>query len=298
MKQFFENYGAVALGILALLVLIAMITPVGNLVKTSLQGTVQTFSTSINSQTDDMDKQLQEAFNNAVADLTHVDTPYVKGDFSAKGNLVEINGTQFRVLSVYGMQAKVVSMENYESINYNTTDSTTSFGDITGVNYNNSLLDIKMNEFYNSLPSEIQNAIVEQNIKQSIYFYTSDVNTTNPTFTSWYKPSFLETDPFGNTFYLLKKGEINIGNKKVFSLDVDDLISYLGSNTTAKDVVEMFWGSRSNVGDSYLWTRSAYANAQNGAIYISGKSGDVFGTGFTNIRESRPAFVIDLSLLQ
>lgn len=53
MKQFFEQYGAVALGILALLVLIAMITPVGNLVKTSLQGTVQTFSTSIESQHED-----------------------------------------------------------------------------------------------------------------------------------------------------------------------------------------------------------------------------------------------------
>lgn len=62
MKQFFENYGAVALGILAFLVLIAMITPVGNIIKTSLQGTVQTFSSGIKSQTDDMDNQMQQAF--------------------------------------------------------------------------------------------------------------------------------------------------------------------------------------------------------------------------------------------
>ena len=54
MKQFFESYGAVALGILALLVLIAMITPVGNIIKTSLQGTVQTFSTQIESQQEDV----------------------------------------------------------------------------------------------------------------------------------------------------------------------------------------------------------------------------------------------------
>ena len=53
MKKFFENYGAVALGILALLVLIAMITPVGNIIKTSLQGTVQTFSTRIEEQQTD-----------------------------------------------------------------------------------------------------------------------------------------------------------------------------------------------------------------------------------------------------
>lgn len=64
MKQFFEQYGGVALGILALLVLIAMITPVGNIIKTSLQGTVQTFSSGIESQTDDMNNQMQQAFIN------------------------------------------------------------------------------------------------------------------------------------------------------------------------------------------------------------------------------------------
>ena len=64
MKQFFENYGAVALGILALLVLIAMITPVGNIIKTSLQGTVQTLSTKIDDQTDTMTESMNAAFTN------------------------------------------------------------------------------------------------------------------------------------------------------------------------------------------------------------------------------------------
>lgn len=62
MKRFFEQYGGVALGILALLVLIAMITPVGNIIKTSLQETVQKFSSSISTQTDER----IEAFNEIV----------------------------------------------------------------------------------------------------------------------------------------------------------------------------------------------------------------------------------------
>lgn len=66
MKQFFEQYGAVALGILALIVLIAMITPVGNIIKTSLQGTVQTFSTRIDNQTNTMTESMNAAFTNAV----------------------------------------------------------------------------------------------------------------------------------------------------------------------------------------------------------------------------------------
>lgn len=67
MKQFFEQYGAVALGILALLVLIAMITPVGNIIKTSLQGTVQTFSTKMDGQVDTMTESMNAAIINATS---------------------------------------------------------------------------------------------------------------------------------------------------------------------------------------------------------------------------------------
>lgn len=66
MKQFFEQYGGVALGILALLVLIAIITPVGNIIKTSLQSTVHTTAAGIESQTDTMTESMNAAFTNAV----------------------------------------------------------------------------------------------------------------------------------------------------------------------------------------------------------------------------------------
>lgn len=65
MKQFFEQYGGIALGILALLVLIAMITPVGNIIKTSLQSTVHTTAASIESQTDTMTESMNSALINA-----------------------------------------------------------------------------------------------------------------------------------------------------------------------------------------------------------------------------------------
>lgn len=44
MKQFFEEYGGVALGILAVLVLIAMVSPIGTAIKTSLTGVTNSFS--------------------------------------------------------------------------------------------------------------------------------------------------------------------------------------------------------------------------------------------------------------
>ena len=68
MRQFFEEYGGVALGILALLVLIAMITPVGNIIKTSLEGLVTTFSTR-------MATQLNTAMTGAGNAQTNAGTP-------------------------------------------------------------------------------------------------------------------------------------------------------------------------------------------------------------------------------
>ena len=44
MKQFFEEYGGVALGILAVLVLIAMVSPIGDAIKTSLTSVTSTFA--------------------------------------------------------------------------------------------------------------------------------------------------------------------------------------------------------------------------------------------------------------
>ena len=52
MKQFFEEYGGVALGILAVLVLIAMVSPIGDAIKTSLTSVTETFATKMNSGID------------------------------------------------------------------------------------------------------------------------------------------------------------------------------------------------------------------------------------------------------
>lgn len=84
MKQFFEQYGAVALGILALIVLIAMITPVGNIIKTSLQGTSHKFATSMNGQLD----AAMESSNKAQMSATDVMKQYIiefKGTRSTDG---------------------------------------------------------------------------------------------------------------------------------------------------------------------------------------------------------------------
>ena len=63
MKQFFEEYGGVALGILAVLVLIAMVSPIGNAIKGSLTGITNSFS-------DKMDAGLTNATNSVDTTIT------------------------------------------------------------------------------------------------------------------------------------------------------------------------------------------------------------------------------------
>ena len=217
------------------------------------------------------------------------------GDFSTKGSLVTINNTQYRVLAVDGTMAKVMSMANGVSSEFNSSSVTASFGGTNGQKYAGSILDNAMTNYYNSLPSAIQNAIVEQNINQSMYKRGSDTNA-NASFSSWYRDPFTDTTISGNNYYLTRIAEVNVGTRKVFALDVDDVINYLGSNSTAKDVNEMFFEKRNSVSRN-VWLRSAYSGRSSRAFYVYGYSGDLNRNYYGNSSEVRPAFVLDLSLL-
>lgn len=121
MKQFFEQYGAVVLGILALLVLIAMITPVGNIVKTSLQGTAHKFSSSINSQTDTMTSDMEKMLENSMYVSEYAKEVLSKQRLYDVGeqnltvdDIVTINGIDCYVLEATATTAKLITKDIYD----------------------------------------------------------------------------------------------------------------------------------------------------------------------------------------
>ena len=65
MKQFFEEYGGVALGILAVLVLIAMVSPIGNAIKGSLTGITNSFSQKMNAGLNTATESVDATISNA-----------------------------------------------------------------------------------------------------------------------------------------------------------------------------------------------------------------------------------------
>lgn len=306
MKHFFEQYGGVALGILALLVLIAMITPVGNIIKTSLQGTVETFSSGIDNQTDNMDLQLQKAFINAVTDLSKVNTTYVKGDFSAKGNLVEIDGEQYRVLSVYGTEVKVMMMGTYKIGVYSSTGEGTDFtlpdnSTKIGRKYADSDIDQDMTSFYNQLPNEVQNAIVPQNIYQSMYTFVPDRYGTEYT-ASQYMRDFTDSFPESSKGKMLKLSEVSIGERKVYALEIDDIIDYLGDEWNSNQLNSFLFNHTGPHSGYGIWLRSAIDDGKRYAASVyPGNLGYVsyLDENCENVVTGiRPMFVIDLGKLQ
>lgn len=208
--------------------------------------------------------------------MSNVSNTFVSGDFSSKGNLVTINGTQYRVLAVNGTQAKVMSMNSVGSSAFS-SNVTTSFGSYTGQKYADSNLDQATINYYNSLPEAIKTAIVPQNIKQSMYSYSNPMRLAN------------------------KVAEIEVGQRYIYALDVDDVIEYLGNDysSDSPDIVnEMFFNTTSSVGRS-VWLRSAVSNPDytSRAFCANGYHGVLDSSIYFFSQEVRPAFVLDLSLL-
>lgn len=289
MKRFLEDYGFTIVAAIVVISLIMIVTPVGSAIQKQTGDLVHSFAVVADDDFNKIDD------STLLIDLKNFNKSGVEGDFSRKGNLVTINNTQYRVLAVNGTQVKVMSMVNIGSSRFNSSSVTTSFGSYTGQKYADSNLDQAMTNYYNGLPAELQNAIVEQNFSQSMYKRSSGTNAS-ANFSAWYANPFTDATTSGNNYYLTRTAEINVGTRKVFALDVDDVISYLGTNSTAKDVNELFFGVRNNV-SRYVWLRSANSDYSYYAFDVRGGDGILLNSYYCDSGEVRPAFVLDLSLL-
>lgn len=220
--------------------------------------------------------------------------------FLKKGDLITINldGTerQYRVLSVNGNVCKVLGMwDDFRSV-YNSTSTTTIFGSTTAQKYEGSTLDTYLNTtWYNTLSSEAKNAIVPENVVQYCYKYYGKPNTPNtPTYTyqyqnNWSNSNYDNADNVGNVI---------VGNRNVFALDLKDIFDYIGKVCiTSDELMTMFWNSTTKV-SKYLWLRSSSAINSGRAWAVNGSTGTLGGYAASDSRVVRPALNIDMSKIQ
>ena len=217
-----------------------------------------------------------------------------------KGDLITMNldGTSrlYRVLSVNGNVCKVLGMWDDFTSKYNGTSTTTNFNGITAQKYEGSALDTYLNTtWYNKLSSEAKNAIVPENVVQYCYRYYSGPNTPNtPTYTyqyqnNWSNSNYDNADNVGN---------VTVGERNVFALDLKDIFDYLEKVCiTSDELMTMFWNSTNKV-SKYMWLRSSYANNSNRAWSVYGYYGYLTYGAATNARIVRPALNLDMSKIQ
>ena len=228
--------------------------------------------------------------------LIKIVTPIVN-----KGDLIYLdvdgNGDKlYRVLKCKGDVAKVVAMYDDLTSKYNETSTTTDFNGTTAQKYEGSTLDTYLNiTWYNTLSSAVKNAIVPENVVQYCYQYYDKPNTPNtPTYTYQYQYNWNDLD-YENANNV---GNVVIGNRNVFALDLKDIFDYIGKvYITSDELMTMFWNSTTKVYE-YPWFRSSYAVYSYRAWGVYGDFGGLFGNVATFSAVVRPALNIDMSKIQ
>ena len=220
--------------------------------------------------------------------------------FLRKGDLITMNldGTerQYRVLSVNGNVCKVLGMWDDFTSKYNRRSTTTNFNGTTAQKYEGSALDTYLNTtWYNTLSSEAKNAIVPENVVQYCYKYYDKPDTPNtPTYTYQYQYNWSNSD-YENADNV---GNVIVGNRNVFALDLKDIFDYIGKVCiTSDELMTMFWNSITKV-SKYPWLRSSYADYSSFAWGVGGDSGFLGGLGATRSFVVRPALNLDMSKIQ
>ena len=217
-----------------------------------------------------------------------------------KGDLITMNldGTerQYRVLSVNGNVCKVLGMWDDFTSKYNETSKTTNFNGTTAQKYEGSTLDTYLNTaWYNKLSSEAKNAIVPENVVQYCYQYYDKPDTPNtPTYTYQYQYNWSNSD-YENADNV---GNVVVGNRNVFALDLKDIFDYMGKVCiTSDELMTMFWNSTTKV-SKYPWLRSSAAGNSASAWAVRGDSGRLNGLAAATSRVVRPALNLDISKIQ
>ena len=218
----------------------------------------------------------------------------------SKGTLINMNldGTerQYRVLSVNGNVCKVLGMWDDFTSEYNETSTTTTFGSTTAQKYEGSTLDTYLNTtWYSTLTSAAKAAIVPENVVQYCYQYYDEPNILNtPTYTYQYQYNWSDSD-YENANNV---GNVTVGNRNVFALDLKDIFDYIGKVCiTSDELMTMFWNSTTKV-SKYPWLRSSRADDSSRAWSVYGGRGTLNRDAVTISRVVRPTLNLDMSKIE
>ena len=227
-----------------------------------------------------------------------------------KGSIVNLDldgqgAKQYRVIKCNGNVAQVMAMYDTLTSKWNAyTSRTTTMGTLTVAKYDGSDIDIYLNTtWYNTLTSTAKAAIVPENVVCDAWYWG---NTGDPDYTGTYGDSVPGTSNYTISKYA--GGTLNIGNRNVFALGVQDVIDYLNDSSVQVDtsailrnvnIWKMFWNVETRPTTStYPWLRSSRAGNSNFAWNVYGDRGFLNTRIVDTSRVVRPALNLNLNQVE
>lgn len=236
----------------------------------------------------------------SVVDKTPIPLAY-NGDILSMD--LDGNGAkQYRVLSMNGDVAKVMAMYDTLTSTWDANYPTTTMGTLSVAKYEGSTLDTYLNTtWYNTLTSATKAAIVPENVVCDAWYWD---NTGDPDYTGTYGNSVPGTSNYTISKYA--GGTLNIGNRNVFALGVQDIIDYLNDSSVQVDTTailrnvniwKMFWNDEVSHSGK-LWLRSSIAGDSSRAWYVYGFNGNLSNLDVSSSRVVRPALNLNLNQIE
>ena len=225
-----------------------------------------------------------------------------------KGDLINLdldgNGAkQYRVLSMNGNVCKVIAMYDTLTNAWDENYSTTTMGTLSVAKYEGSTIDTYLNTtLYNTLTSTAKAAIVPENVVCDAWYWG---NAGDPDYTGTYGNSMPGTNNYTISKY--SGGTLNIGERNVFALGVQDVIDYLNDSSVQVDTTailrnvniwKMFWNDEVPHSGKYLWLRSSSADNSATAWNVYGNYGTLTYTYVDDSRVVRPALNLNLNQVE
>lgn len=226
----------------------------------------------------------------------------------SKGDMISIHSVTdgeknvvFRVISNTGNFYKLLSMDRVDSISTATSYNIIRTDGKYISSYSNSNIDDMANEYYESLPGEVQQAIIPQMVKQSIYKFEYGDDEATKTCSGKYLYLYESADEIMNAakmadrmkLSVMKTGETKVGERYVYAPDLDEIIDYIGSSRTPETTRTAMYGT-DEISIDFLATRTAVDDFPDRIAIVNQVTGN-FADVRTNVTvDFHPEFVIEL----
>ena len=143
---------------------------------------------------------------------------------------------QYRMIKCKENVAQVMSMyDNLTSVWNSNTSKTTTMDTLTVVKYEDSDIDTYLNTtWYNTLTSAIKAAIIPETVICDAWYYSDSIASGDvPVYSGTYGDTVPGTNNYSIGKYVGRT--LNIGERNVFALGVQDVIDYLNNSSVQVD---------------------------------------------------------------